>query len=181
MYVTSGARSTPPPPTTTTLFVGKWAALNLRLLAVCGTCSTTSASVVCLSPPPTPATPSCRCQIESVQTSQLVAAIRLARQLQCRTEQASWIFEVAETLLELRLCVKEMDYKNMMRLMQAVRATDKSHVNVRHSVFWLCVRECARAVGSHLLNVFLFHPNAPPPCSHPLCVCIQPFSRFVCV
>ena len=69
--------------------------------------------------------------LDAIQTTPLVAAIRLARQLQCRTEQASWIFEVAETLLELRLCVKEMDYKNMMRVIQAVRATDKSRVNVR--------------------------------------------------
>ncbi len=80
--------------------------------------------------------------MDSIQTAQLVSAIRLARQLQCRTEQASWIFEVAETLLELRLCVKEMDYKNMMRLMQAVRATDKSHVNVGGVGWgrvWACV------------------------------------------
>jgi hypothetical protein len=75
-------------------------------------------------------------RLDSVQTTPLMSVIKLCRQLQCRTEQAAWMFEVAEAVLELRLCVKDMDYKNMMRVIQAVRATDKSHVNVRCTCWW---------------------------------------------
>ena len=64
--------------------------------------------------------------LPSVKTAPLEAALSLALQLQCRTEQARWIYDVADTVLDLRKCVLNTDYNNMLRVINAVRSTDKS-------------------------------------------------------
>jgi hypothetical protein len=72
--------------------------------------------------------------VAAIETDTLADAVQLARRLQCRSEQATWATEVAEALLDLRLCVKALDYKNMLRLTHALRATDKSNVTVRFAL-----------------------------------------------
>jgi hypothetical protein len=68
--------------------------------------------------------------LTAISTSPVVQAIRLASQLQCRTEQASWVSRLAEAVLEMRTCVKSMDFKNMQRAVLAVKAMDNINVEV---------------------------------------------------
>lgn len=64
--------------------------------------------------------------VGAIKTAPLEVALSSARQLQCRTQQARWIFDVADTVLDLRKCVLTMDYNNMLRVINAVRSTDKA-------------------------------------------------------
>ena len=77
--------------------------------------------------------------MESIHTSAVVRAISLAHELRCRTAQASWMSQVTEAVLELRLCVRDSDFKNLLRTVLAVRALDNVHVDV--SVWLVCVWE----------------------------------------
>ena len=66
----------------------------------------------------------------TINSAPLTAAIKLANTLQCRTEQAVWIYEVAEALLDLRKGVKAGDFSRLQKLILAVRAMDESNVSV---------------------------------------------------
>ncbi len=70
-------------------------------------------------------------KLDTIKTAPIVQAIQLASMLQCRTEQASWVSRLAEAVLELRTCVREGDFKNMQRVVLAVRALDKVPIEVR--------------------------------------------------
>jgi len=62
--------------------------------------------------------------VSTVNEAALQAAVTMANSLQCRTDEARWLLEVAESLAELRAGLKLQQWSRLQELVGAVRAMD---------------------------------------------------------
>jgi hypothetical protein len=98
--------------------------------------------------------------VSAVDTAALSDALQTARTLKCRSAEAVWLFEVAESLVALRKAFKDAQWASLQDLVYAVMGMDGSRPNERGAASMAAAGSLTHHAHAYFSRASALHANA---------------------